>query len=240
MPNLISIIILTYNQLKYTKLCIESIKTWTEVPYELILVDNGSSDGTVEYLTSIADVKLITNQTNLGFSKGVNQGIKAADGDHIMLLNNDTIVANNWLKNQLRCIDSKLKVGIVGPRSNCARGKPGTIECNLNGLEEIVKFSNNFNKPDVNKWFELNAVAGFCMLIKRKVIEKIGLFDEDFEYGLFEDRDYCCRARENGFKVYCAGDTFVYHFGHRTFEGNNLPQRHIFNKNMKRFKQKWK
>lgn len=77
MEELTSIIILTYNQLKYTKLCIESIKTWTRSPYELILVDNGSTDGTVEYLKSIDNAKLITNQTNLGFGKGINQGIRA-------------------------------------------------------------------------------------------------------------------------------------------------------------------
>lgn len=239
MEELTSIIILTYNQLKYTKLCIESIKTWTRSPYELILVDNGSTDGTVEYLKSIDNAKLITNQTNLGFGKGINQGIRAADGDYILLLNNDTIVANNWLENQLRCIKDQPEIGIVGPRTNYAGGVQGEVKGDFRNLDKIMDFSNKFNQPDPGKWFQVKEIVGFCMLIKREVIERIGLFDECFTHGMWEDNDFCRRARNKGFKLYCAGDTFVYHFGSQTILGNNLDMRQIFLMNKEKYEKKW-
>lgn len=236
---LTSIIILTYNQLKYTILCLDSLLEYTDLPYELILIDNGSTDGTLEYLKSFENAKIISNQTNLGFSKGVNQGIRVAEGDYILLLNNDTIVAKNWLSNQLNCLNNQPEIGIVGPRSNYAGGEQGGIIGDFNTIDKIIEFSNCFNQPDPGKWFETYVIVGFCMLIKREVISDIGLFDEDFLYGMGEDNDYCQRALIKGYKLYCAGDTFVYHFGSQTFKGNNLDLNRIFNENRERFLKKW-
>ena len=96
-----SIIILTYNNLEYTKKCLESIKKYTEKnSYEIIIVDNNSTDGTREYLKKEKNLKVILNDSNEGFPKGVNKGIKIANKENdILLLNNDTVVTTNWLKN---------------------------------------------------------------------------------------------------------------------------------------------
>lgn len=95
-----SIILLTYNQLDYTKLCIESIRKFTpKGQYEIIVVDNNSNDGTVEYLKAQEDLRVIYNDYNAGFPKGCNQGIEISKGESILLLNNDTIVTPNWLNN---------------------------------------------------------------------------------------------------------------------------------------------
>ena len=97
---LTSIVILTYNKLDYNMLCIESIRQYTEPDaYEIIVVDNNSADGTVEWLKSQQDIQLILNSENVGFPAGCNQGIKAARGDSILLLNNDTVVTPRWLDN---------------------------------------------------------------------------------------------------------------------------------------------
>lgn len=230
---------MTFNQINYTKLCLYSLKKYTKQPYELIIVDNGSSDGTTQYLKSIVSDKLIINKTNLGFSRGVNQGIKIANGDCILLLNNDTIVANNWLSNQLKCLKSSPNIGIVGPRSNYAGGEQGGIIGDFSNINKIIEFSKKFNKPDSQKWFNTYVIVGFCMLIKRELIKKIGLFDESYKIGIVEDSDFCERALRQGYRLFCAGDTFIYHYGSRTFKGNNFDINHIFNENVKRFKKKW-
>jgi len=93
---LTSIVILTHNQLPYTRLCVESLRLCTVEPHELIFVDNASTDGTVEYLRSLGS-KVINNDTNRGFPAAVNQGIQASSGQQILLLNNDCIVTTGWL-----------------------------------------------------------------------------------------------------------------------------------------------
>ena len=213
MAGLTSIVILTYNQFEYTRWCLAAIRYYTSEPYELIVVDNGSTDGTVEYLQSQADMEIILNGENKGFAKGCNQGIKTAGGEYILLLNNDTVPVSGWLRNMINCLESDPSIGIVGPRSNYVKG-PQSLEVSYTDMDEMFAFSEQFNRsPDPAKWLELGMVVGFCMLVKRAVIDTVGLLDERFGIGFFEDDDYCLRARSKGFKIMCAGDTFVHHFG---------------------------
>ena len=236
---MVSIIILTFNQLSLTRICLNSIRKHTKHPYELIMVDNASSDGTVDYLKKIKGAKLILNPENKGFARGVNQGIRIARGDFILLLNNDTIVAAHWLDNLLKCINSQEQIGIVGPRTNYAGGAQGGIIGDFSGLEKIERFSRRFNQTDPGKWFEVELIVGFCMLLRREVIDRTGLFDEGYQFGMFEDNDYCRRALAQGFRLVCAGDTFVYHIGSPSFQKNNLNMALIFGRNKKRFEEKW-
>ncbi len=115
MPVKTSIIILTYNELELTKKCLASIERYTDKDkIELIIVDNGSSDGTREYISNLPDVKVILNEKNLGFAKGCNQGIEAAGGENLLFLNNDTMVTKNWLTSMLRVLYHSEKAGMVG------------------------------------------------------------------------------------------------------------------------------
>src|SRR4051812_33695377 len=123
MMNKTSIIILTCNQLHITHMCLESIRCYTDEPYELIVVDNGSTDETVNYLKSQADVKVILNDKNLGFAKGCNQGMEVATGDTLLFLNNDTIVTSNWLTTMLQVLYKDEDIGVVGPVTNYASGQ---------------------------------------------------------------------------------------------------------------------
>ncbi len=235
---LTSIIILAFNQLEYTKLCIESIYRYTIPPFELVLVDNGSTDGTAGYFDSIAGAKVVKNKTNLGFAKGCNQGIEKAEGDYILLLNNDTIVTEHWLDNMLECIESDPSIGVVGPRSNYVNG-PQFIAVDYESINDMHRFAREFNSQGPDKWFDVEVIIGFCMLMKREVVDKIGMFDERFKIGNFEDNDFCTRAKMAWYRLVCAGNTFIHHFGNKTFNGNQMPYEEIMLENMKVFAEKW-
>jgi GT2 family glycosyltransferase len=234
----VSIVLAAFNALEYTRTCLESIIKYTSVPYELILVNNGSSDGTKEHFETIPGAHLIHNETNLGFSRGYNQGIKASSGKYVVLINNDCIVSSNWLENMLSCAASDPAIGLVGPRGNRING-PQRLERQFNSMSEFHRFARDFNRPDPQRWFEVKNIVGFCLLVKREVVEEIGHFDESYGLGTHEDRDYALRARQAGFKLYCAGDVIVYHFSHRTFVANNLDLQKIYARNKFLFNQKW-
>jgi len=245
---IVSIIILVCNQIAYTKKCIESIIKHTNVPFELIVVDNASTDGTLQYLESELTqlipedrLRIIKNNANLGFAKGNNQGIVASRAPYVMLLNNDVVVTPGWLSKMMTCAEINPMTGIVGPKSNCVSG-PQIVEnvpydtSNLNGLET---FASEFAKNNSGKATPFNRIVGFCMLIKRAVIAKIGGMDGRYGLGNFEDNDFCLRALLAGYGLYIAEDCFVHHFGNRTFIGEQIDYRESLNQNWEIFKKKW-
>ncbi|WP_234119713.1 glycosyltransferase [Clostridium hydrogenum] len=235
---LTSIIILTYNKLNYTKQCIESIRNNTaKSSYELIIVDNCSNDGTKEWLKSQKDIITIFNDKNLGFPKGCNQGIKISNGESILLLNNDVVVTENWLSNLTTCLYSSHEIGAVSSVSNSCPYYQ-TIETDYRSIEEMQSFATNYNISDSNKWEGRLKLIGFCMLIKREVIKKIGLLDEIFSPGNYEDDDYSIRIREAGYKLMLCNDTFIHHYGGTSFKENKGYSKLLKN-NEAKFKEKW-
>lgn len=237
--HLTSIVILTYNQLEYTKLCIESIRKFTpKEKYELIVVDNNSNDETVKWLKEQDDIKLILNNENYGVAKGCNQGIKISNGDNILLLNNDTIVTPNWLYNLDACLWSNSKIGAVGCVSNYVANCQ-QIQVKYKDIISMLDFATKFNIKDSHKYELRSRLIGFCLLIKKEVINKIGLLDEQFFPGNFEDDDYCMRILKANYKLVLSKDTFIHHFGNLSFKKNNLDYTKIFNENKKKFQEKW-
>lgn len=233
-----SIIILTYNKLEYTKECIKSIRrNSNENHYEIIVVDNCSNDGTKEWLKDQKDILTICNDKNFGFPKGCNQGIEVAKGDNVLLLNNDTVVTKNWLENLTKCLYSSEKIGAVGPVSNSCPYYQ-SIETKYNSLDQMKKFAINYNESNPSKWEERLKLIGFCMLIKREVIEKIGLLDERFTPGNYEDDDYSIRIGEAGYKLMLCNDIFIHHYGGTSFKENNKFSR-LLMENEAKFKRKW-
>ncbi|MBZ9634154.1 glycosyltransferase [Clostridium sp. FP1] len=234
-----SIVILTYNKLKYTKICIESIRKYTDKNnYEIIVVDNHSTDGTVDWLNNQRDIKTIFNEENVGFPKGCNQGINIAEGDNILLLNNDVVVTPNWLMNLNKCLYSSEDIGVVGAVANrCPYYQQ--ISVGYNNMEEMICFAEKYNISDKSKWEERLKLIGFCICIKREVIEKIGLLDEGFTPGNFEDDDYSLRIRKAEYRLMLCKDTFIHHYGNATF-GENPPEYYkILEINQKKFEKKW-
>lgn len=217
--NKTTIIILTCNNLDYNKLCIQSIRDFTpKDTYEIVVIDNNSTDGTVNWLKSQSDLKVILNETNLGFPKGCNQGIAIADpGNDILLLNNDTIVTYNWLYNLRGCLYSDPSIGAVGPvTNNCSYYQ--AIETNFTNINEMQKFAWKFNSSGKKEYEQRIKLIGFCMLIKREVVETVGLLDERFTPGNYEDDDYSYRIQEAGYKLMLCNSTFIYHFGGSSFK----------------------
>lgn len=234
-----SIIILTYNNLKYSKLCIESIREYTlKGLYEIIVVDNKSTDGTVQWLKCQKDIKKIYNNVNLGFSKGCNQGIKVSSGENVLLLNNDVIVTSNWLKNLKECLYSSERIGAVGPvTNNCSNYQ--RINVNYSSIREMQVFAKKYNLSNPQKWEIKNRLIGFCFLIKKEVINKIGFLDERFTPGNFEDDDYSMRIKKAGYKLILCRDTFIHHYGSVSFME---PSRNsnLLALNKKKLEDKWK
>jgi len=233
---LVSIIIPVYNQLHLTRNCINLIEKYTTVPYEIIIVNNGSTDRTKKVLGRLKHIQVIHFNKNEGFAKACNKGILRAKGDLILLLNNDTLPGSNWLSNLVRCIQSDPKIGMVGPRSNFVGGLQ-LIKGPRQQDQEA--FTRHFNQYDPSKWLDLDFLSGFCLLIKRQVIDDVGLLDERFVIGSYEDNDYSRRAIQKGYRLVCAGDTFVYHLGSQTFKGNRINDVKIGAENHRRYLAKW-
>ena len=239
-----SIVVLTYNQLEdCTKSCIESIYKYTDIKdFELIVVDNDSQDGTPEYLKSIepnySNISIILNDTNKGYSAGNNDGIKVSKGEYVILLNNDTLVSEDWLEQILKPFKKDKSIGMVGPISNSVGNEQ---RVNIDGLndknynEKIAKYIDD-NKDIVTYTQRLGF---FCVAIKKELIDKIGLLDEKFGIGMFEDDDYCMRTTKANYKLVVTDGCFIYHKGSVSFKKLTTDAYHeIFTKNKKYFLEK--
>lgn len=206
----VSIIIVTFNGKKHILNCLESVKRTTYADYEIIVVDNGSKDGTPEIIKkNFPDIRLILNNKNLGFTGGNNEGIKQARGNIIFLLNDDTVIHPQLVEVLVRELTKSSGIGIVGPKIyfmseainqsdkiwfaggkiNWAGGSSAHLGRNLTD-EELIEDSQK----------EIDFITGCALMIKREVIDKIGLLDDRF-FAFYEDADWCQKAKKAGYKV---------------------------------------
>lgn len=168
MASLVSIIIVAHNQIALTQRCVESIIRHTTIPYELILVDNGSTDSSLEYFLNLEAV-VLHNAQNVSYAKALNMGIHAAKGDVLVFLNNDLVITPNWLSNMICCLESNPQIGMVGPVSNYSHttALPGSPSA-AGPLMEQFAMAHNVSEP--SKWFEIETfIPGFCLVIPSKV-----------------------------------------------------------------------
>ncbi|AZR74446.1 hypothetical protein BBF96_14250 [Anoxybacter fermentans] len=166
---LLDIVIVNYNSGQEIRKCLASLRQYTCHPYQVIVVDNGSEDESLEYLKNEENITLIVNQQNIGFAKACNQGILVGKGKYILLLHSDIRVTDEWLEPLLAEIE-KPDVGMVVPR--------------------LVK------EGDEEQPYQ----KGGCIIIKRELLNRLGLFDEEF-FLYYEDLDYSLRVREKGYRV---------------------------------------
>jgi len=224
-PN-VSVVVLNWNGLKDTLACIESLKAMDYPDFDIILVDNGSTDGSPEKLQDLAKqnskINLILNTKNLGFSGGCNVAIRKAleqKADCVLLLNNDTRVHPSFLSALVRTALTRPDIGIVGPKVYYD-GKDHVLYCAgarvvkalgqplLRGLGKVDRGQYDHKK-------EVGFITGCCLMIKREVIEKIGLLDEDY-FALFEDLDWNIRAQEAGYQSVYVPSSVIWHKGSST------------------------
>ncbi|MBI3464556.1 MAG: glycosyltransferase [Planctomycetes bacterium] len=234
---LTSIVIVTHNQVAYTRQCVDNIRERTDELYELVFVDNASTDGTVEYLRSLEGAKVLTNADNRGFPAAVNQGIRVATGKQILLLNNDCIVTTAWLRRLLRALEIDSRIGLVGPCSNNVSGSQ-QVTVRYEELESLDGFAWDWGKKHDQIIADTDRLVGFCLVIRRELIDKMGALDERFGMGCFEDDDYCLRALRAGYRVVIARDAFVHHFGGRTFVGSGVSFADLMQRNQQLFREK--
>ena len=240
----VSIIIVTYNNLALTRLCLESVLRNTEHPnFEIIIVDNLSKDGTPDYLRQLAElepsVKVILNDQNFGFAKANNQGIELATGETIVLLNNDTVVPPGWLSRLLRHLNDP-QVGMVGPVTNFV-GNEARIEVPYSTWQEMENFAHEHTWANDLLVSDIHMLAMFCVAMRREVFNQVGTLDERFGVGMFEDDDYSVRVKQAGFRLICAADVFVHHFGQAAF-GKLIKSGdydRIFEENQRQYEAKW-
>jgi GT2 family glycosyltransferase/predicted Zn-dependent protease/2-polyprenyl-3-methyl-5-hydroxy-6-metoxy-1,4-benzoquinol methylase len=235
---LTSIIIATCDQLEYTRLCVQSIFDRTDEPFELIFVDNGSTDGTVDYLRSLPNSRLVANADNLGFPKAVNQGLRLARGRQILLLNNDTVVTTGWLSRMLDGLHQDAKIGLVGPCSNSVSGEQ-EVPVSYEELGELDGFAWDWGKAHDRRYEQTDRLVGFCLLIRGELFQAIGELDERFGDGCYEDDDYCVRALQAGYRAVISRAAFVHHFGGRTFAGRKVDFAALMARNQQLFREKW-
>jgi GT2 family glycosyltransferase len=214
---LVSIIIPIWNKWEYTHHCLLSLLENTDgVSYEVIIINNASTDETSQMLGKIENIKLIRNETNLGFVKACNQGAWAARGDYVLFLNNDTRVTKGWLKAMVDIAGNGDRVGAVGAKLVYQDGRlqeAGGIVWN-----DGANLAWNYGRYDDPRRWEYNYVkevdycSGACLLVKRDLFESVGLFDEEFRPAYCEDTDLAFRIRESGYKVMYQPKAEVIHF----------------------------
>jgi GT2 family glycosyltransferase/glycosyltransferase involved in cell wall biosynthesis len=238
-----SIIILTYNGLNYTRQCLDSLFTKTHYPeFEVILVDNASQDGTPDYLQEVAsqhaNVNIILNHTNQGFAAGNNIGAFTATGEYLVFLNNDTIVTENWLAGLISHLQDQ-KVGMVGPVTN-AIGNESRILCDYEKLEDMDDFARRYTQAHQGETSEIDVLAFMCVALRLALFHEVGPLDERFGIGMFEDDDYAIRIRQKGYKLICAEDVFIHHWGGGSFlKLEEFDYWQLFRENRQKFENKW-
>lgn len=195
----VDIIIPTTFETDYVNWLINSIQNHNlGVDYEITVVDNLS-----EPKFEREGIKSIRFEERLGFAKAMNEGVKATNNEYILLVNNDTGIAhNNFLSNLVETMDNNEKVGIVSPCTNFICTKQAQCPSVEKRDHQIIKYNQH--------------VAAVCWLLKRKVIEEIGLFDENYKIGAFEDGDYCERILRAGYNIYIDRRSWLFHYGSRT------------------------
>jgi len=243
-PGSASIVVVTYNGLVFNRLCLESVLAHTgECDFELIVVDNGSDDGTRAYLAKLAEadarLRVLFNGRNMGFAPACNQGLGLAQGEHLVLLNNDTMVPPGWLPPLLAHLADP-GVGLVGPVTNRI-GNEAEIETSYRTWGEFLATARRRSQEHRGEWLEMRTPAMFCLAMRAQTHRHLGALDERYEVGLLEDDDYADRAREAGYQQRCAEETLVHHFGEASF-GNLVAggeYQRILRANQERYAEKW-
>jgi len=239
-----AIVILSFDNLEYLRLCLESIWRQTLYPnFEVIVVDNASSKPVVEFLARAAEretrLRVILNEENVGFARANNQGLAAAaDAEYLFLLNDDTVVTRGWLGKLIRYLQDET-IGLVGPVSNWA-GNEARIDVPYEDVADLPAFAEAHMREHAGESFDIPVLAMYCVGIRRSVLERVGYLNERFEIGMFEDDDFANRVRNAWYRVVCAEDVYIHHWGRASF--GRLDQAlydEIFERNRRTYEELW-
>jgi GT2 family glycosyltransferase/glycosyltransferase involved in cell wall biosynthesis len=241
----VSVVVVAYNQWTLTERCLTSLVAHDDAgPLQIIVVDNASADQTPERLRAWAEADpvrrhIILNTDNRGFGPAVNQGLAAASGDYLVVLNNDTIVGPGWTRGLRRHFEMDPGLGLICPITNNI-GNEAQVALPGCTPEEVFAAARRYSFQRSGRLLPLPNVAFFCVMMPRRVYEAVGPLDEQFVPGFFEDDDYCLRVREKGLTIGCAEDVFTYHELSASFDAEGATRRQaIFERNKALFEKKW-
>jgi|YelNatPaOPRAMG01_1025707.scaffolds.fasta_scaffold12626_2 GT2 family glycosyltransferase len=225
---MVSIVIVSFNTKDLLKSCLDSIPAGTgDLPYEIIVVDNGSEDGSTDLIKNyFPSVELIESKKNLGFSRANNEGAKCSKGDALLFLNSDTVVQKGAIFILYNTLMSERDIGIVGPKILNSQGKPTrsymqflTLPMLFAGSEklswlfEVEKYRQHFRNYDFSNLREVPWLSGACLMIKRDLFFAVGGFDENYFF-YCEDMDLCLQVYRHGYRVmYVPTANIVHLFG---------------------------
>ncbi len=222
MTPVLSISIINTNNKEQTLACLRSVYAHSnKIDLEVFVVDNACTDGSAEAIKSeFPQVKLILNKKMLGFSTNNNMVLSRAAGKYLMLLNDDTVVLEGALEQMLSFMDSHPESGAVGA---CLLNPDGTYQQSWDhpphplddGLRPLSSWFRWYQKKEPS---EVGSVGGACMIVRRKVLEKAGLLDTDFDPLYSEEVDWCHRIRKAGWKIFHLPDAKVLHYGSQTMD----------------------
>ena len=236
----LSIAIVNYNTKEFLKGCLESIyDTVKSIEFEIYVVDNASIDGSAQMVEdAFPGVKLIKNKENLGFAKANNQAIEISKGRHILLLNPDIVSHPKAMESMVEFLDKNSKIGAIGAK---LLNPDGSVQisgyyCKFPSFFQVLFFytalrhlalKSSFLKyrfwqhVDVDKPCEVDQPPGACLMVKKVVIDQIGLLDEDFPL-FFNDVDWCYRIKRAGWKIFYYPNAEMIHFGGRSFVSQEI------------------
>jgi GT2 family glycosyltransferase/glycosyltransferase involved in cell wall biosynthesis/SAM-dependent methyltransferase len=240
----VSVIVVTYNNLDFTRSCLASIDEHSNYePLEIIVVDNASADGTKEFLSEWADAgpnrKIILNKENRGFAGANNQGLAVASGEYLVLLNNDTYVTPGWVRTLVKHLQRDNRIGLIGPITNNI-GNEAKIDITYTSMAEMLKISAGYTRRHIGQTFHLDTVAFFCVMMPRSIYASVGPLDEVFGRGFFEDDDYCRRIEQQKLRIVCTKDVFIHHHLSASFDKlENQERRKLFERNKDIYEAKW-
>ncbi|MBN1301174.1 MAG: glycosyltransferase [Melioribacteraceae bacterium] len=238
--DIVSVIIPSFNKIKYVLEAVESIEKSINKDYEIIIVDDGSTENFNEPFINNKKVSVIRNEMNLGFPKSVNLGIKSASGKYLLIVNNDTICTEGSIDRMIELAESDKKIGLVGVISNHAGGPQWDRDAKYKTIPEMHEYAKKIRNTMKGEYGEFPRVTFLFTLIKREVVDEIGGLDERFSPGYYEDDDFCLRAQLAGFKSVIAQDVFIHHYGSVSFSELGDDNRvKISDMNKELFADKW-
>ena len=236
--NRVAIVILSYNNTYLMQKCIHSIRCHCNPETcEIVVLDNASTDGVTDWLKKQDDITLLLRDENLGFPAGCNEAIRSVNGDFdVFLLNNDTRMAPNalfWLRMALY---DREDTGATGSITNYA-AEHQRVDIEFSYPEQYVAYGAKVNVPPLQAE-KSNVLSGFALLIKRAVLDQVGLFDEAFSPGYLEDTDLCLRIRKAGYRLMLCRNSFIYHAGSQSFMSRGDTEK-LFDRNFEYLREKW-
>jgi GT2 family glycosyltransferase len=218
----VSVIVLNYNGGSFLVNCIKSIVATDYENFEVIVVDNGSSDGSIEIVeASVSDqrFRVIRNNKNVGYARGNNIGVKSSKGDYVVFLNNDIVVTPFWLKDITKVMEENINIGASQPK--LLKYHERTRIDNVGGTIDYCGFpygevSGVKDQGQFDSLKEIFVAVGSALIIKRKVLEQIGLFDPDY-FAFYDENDLCWRVWLKGYKILLIPTSVVYHIGSASY-----------------------